>query len=52
MAIFLIHGTALMRKTFSEFYTDPRYEGLLRDIKLDAQSVAAIRIPQLSFLDQ
>jgi len=52
MAIFLIQGTVLSRETFPEFYTDPRYEELLRDLKLDAQSIAAIRIPPLSFLGQ
>jgi len=51
-AISLIQGPVLWRKAHPEFYADPRYEQLLRDIKLDADSVAAIRMPELSFLAQ
>ncbi len=52
LAISTIQGTVLSRETFPEFYADPRYEQLLRELKLDDVSVTAISIPDLSFLYQ
>ncbi len=46
-AIATIHGSVLLRRMFPEFYSDPRYEQLLRDIRLDTTSIAAISMPEL-----
>jgi len=41
-----------LNRVFPEPFSDPRYQRLLRELKLDPESIAKIRIPDLSFLKE
>ena len=48
-AIQSIQGRRGYRRVFPEFYSDPRYAQMLKDYKLDPESVARMQIAELPF---
>jgi hypothetical protein len=44
-----IQGRLMVKELFPELYTHPAYHKLLKDLRLDAESIARLRIPELSF---